>query len=133
MNFDYILQKMSERLLSVTSNRPITSIEKYDNGQIKYINTYENGKMNGVFMQFYENGNLQCEGTYKNYKRDGFMRGFYENGTLRCQFTISNDTIHDDYEEYDEDGNPSRELYDTGIEHNVPKDLFARICSYIKH
>jgi len=99
------------------SNKPEVNITKYDNGQIKDIYTYENGKTNGVFMQFYENGNLRCEGTYKNYKRHGFMRCFHENGTLCCQFTMYNDTIQDDYEEYDENGNPSRVMYNEGICH----------------
>ncbi len=95
-----------------------TFIDKYDNGQISSITTYENGKINGVFIQFYENGNLRCEGTYKNCKRDGFFRSFHENGQLHYQFTMIDETICNDYEEYDELGNPSNMMYLYGIDHN---------------
>lgn len=100
-----------------------TFIHKYENGQISSIRTYENGKINGVYIQFYENGNLRCEGTYKNYKRDGFFRGFHENGQLHYQFTmIDDETICNDYEEYDELGKPSNMMYLYGIDHNKNAD-----------
>jgi antitoxin component YwqK of YwqJK toxin-antitoxin module len=82
---------------------------------------------------FIKNGNLSCEGTYKNGKRHGFMRSFHPDDKLLCQFTMINgDTICDDYEEYDEDGNPSTKMYDTGIDHkymNQQKTKKENKCS----
>ena len=59
-------------------------IKKYKNGQIKSIENFKNGKLNGEFKEFFENGNLSQIGTFKN----GDMKNikvFYENGNLKFE------------------------------------------------
>ena len=57
-------------------------IKKYKNGQVKSIENFKNGKLNGEFKEFFENGSLFQMGTFKN----GDMKNikvFYENGNLK--------------------------------------------------
>ena len=59
-------------------------IKKYKNGQIKSIENFKNGKLNGEFKEFFENGSLFQIGTFKN----GDMKNikvFYENGNLKFE------------------------------------------------
>ena len=59
-------------------------IKKYKNGQVKSIENFKNGKLNGEFKEFFENGSLFQMGTFKN----GDMKNikvFYENGNLKFE------------------------------------------------
>ena len=59
-------------------------IKKYKNGQVKSIENFKNGKLNGEFKEFFENGSLFQVGTFKN----GDMKNikvFYENGNLKFE------------------------------------------------
>ena len=59
-------------------------IKKYKNGQVKSIENFKNGKLNGEFKEFFENGSLFQIGTFKN----GDMKNikvFYENGNLKFE------------------------------------------------
>ncbi len=57
-------------------------IKKYKDGQVKSIENFKNGKLNGELKEFFENGSLFQMGTFKN----GDMKNikvFYENGNLK--------------------------------------------------
>ena len=59
-------------------------IKKYKSGQVKSIENFKNGKLNGEFKEFFENGSLFQIGTFKN----GDMKNikvFYENGNLKFE------------------------------------------------
>ena len=59
-------------------------IKKYKNEQVKSIENFKNGKLNGEFKEFFENGSLFQIGTFKN----GDMKNikvFYENGNLKFE------------------------------------------------
>ena len=59
-------------------------IKKYKNGQVKSIENFKNGKLNGEFKEFFEDGNLSQIATFKN----GDMKNikvFYENGNLKFE------------------------------------------------
>ena len=59
-------------------------IKKYKDGQVKSIENFKNGKLNGEFKEFFENGSLFQVGTFKN----GDMKNikvFYENGNLKFE------------------------------------------------
>ena len=59
-------------------------IKKYKNRQIKSIENFKNGKLNGEFKEFFEDGNLSQIATFKN----GDMKNikvFYENGKLKFE------------------------------------------------
>ena len=59
----------------------------YDNGQLKTIGTFKDGKKDGLFEEYYENGQLQGRGTYKDWKRDGLWEYYHENGQLQYKGT----------------------------------------------
>ncbi len=64
-------------------------IKKYKNGQVKSIENFKNGKLNGEFKEFFENGSLFQIGTFKN----GDMKNikvFYENGNLKFEQNLKN-------------------------------------------
>ena len=64
-------------------------IKKYKSGQVKSIENFKNGKLNGEFKEFFENGSLFQIGTFKN----GDMKNikvFYENGNLKFEQKLKN-------------------------------------------
>ena len=64
-------------------------IKKYKNGQVKSIENFKNGKLNGKFKEFFENGSLFQIGTFKN----GDMKNikvFYENENLKFEQNLKN-------------------------------------------
>ena len=59
-------------------------IKKYNNGQVKSIENFKNGKLNGEFKEFFEDGKLFQIATFKN----GDMKNikvFYKNGNLKFE------------------------------------------------
>lgn len=64
-------------------------IKKYKNGQVKSIENFKNGKLNGEFKEFFEDGSLSQIATFKN----GDMKNikvFYENGNLKFEQNLKN-------------------------------------------
>ena len=64
-------------------------VKKYKDGQVKSIENFKNGKLNGEFKEFFENGSLFQIGTFKN----GDMKNikvFYENGNLKFEQNLKN-------------------------------------------
>ena len=59
-------------------------IKKYKSGQVKSIENFKNGKLNGEFKEFFENGSLFQVGTFKNGEMKN-IRVFYENGNLKFE------------------------------------------------
>ena len=59
-------------------------IKKYKNGQVKSIENFKNGKLNGEFKEFFENGSLFQVGTFKNGEMKN-IKVFYENGNLKFE------------------------------------------------
>ena len=57
-------------------------IKKYKNGQVKSIENFKNGKLNGEFKEFFENGSFFQIGTFKNGDMEN-VKAFYENGNLK--------------------------------------------------
>ena len=59
-------------------------IKKYKDGQVKSIENFKNGKLNGEFKEFFENGSLFQVGTFKNGDMEN-VKAFYENGNLKFE------------------------------------------------
>lgn len=59
-------------------------IKKYKNGQVKSIENFKNGKLNGEFKEFFENGSLFQIGTFKNGDMEN-VKVFYENRNLKFE------------------------------------------------
>lgn len=55
----------------------------YENGKLKEVTNYENGKLNGQIKQYYENGNLKTIGPVKNGSLKGVWKDYFENGNLK--------------------------------------------------
>lgn len=54
----------------------------YENGGLKEVNHWENGKKEGEFKTYYENGNLESIGKYKADKLIDTVKFFFQNGNL---------------------------------------------------
>lgn len=59
-------------------------IKKYKNGQVKSIENFKNGKLNGEFKEFFENGSLSQITIFKNGDMKN-IKAFYENGILKFE------------------------------------------------
>ena len=58
--------------------------------KISTIETYKDGKKDGLEESFYENGQLEYQKNYKDGKEDGLFEGFYENGQLKFKLLFKN-------------------------------------------
>ena len=54
--------------------------EMYNNGQVKGLCHFKDGKQDGLFTQWFENGQKQAVKNYKDGKRDGVWTFWYKNG-----------------------------------------------------
>ncbi|GEM_PF-5771179 len=54
----------------------------YDNGNIKALCRYENGKLHGISVHYYENGNVKLKETYVEGVLEGITKKYDENGKL---------------------------------------------------
>lgn len=77
----------------------------HENGKVKSIENYNNGKKHGVCKYYYDNGVLKCEESYNdNGLKDGEFKSFYKNGQLESRYTYMNGEKHGIYKEYNEEG-----------------------------
>ena len=58
----------------------IKSISLYNNRQKKKVETYKDGKRDGLWTEWYENGQKETEGTYKDGKEDGLFTKWSNDG-----------------------------------------------------
>jgi len=59
-----------------------TKKEYYDNGQIKSVEYYKDGKKEGLWIRYFYNGNLSIKGNFKDNKQEGYWMSYYDNGQL---------------------------------------------------
>jgi hypothetical protein len=52
----------------------------YENGKLRLVCNYKDGKLNGKYTWYYENGKISEAGNFKNGERDGKLEFYYENG-----------------------------------------------------
>jgi antitoxin component YwqK of YwqJK toxin-antitoxin module len=64
-----------------------TQKEWHKNGKLHFINTYKDGKKNGLETNYSFDGQKQNEGKYKDGKQDGLWSGWYNNGQLHFTST----------------------------------------------
>jgi len=55
----------------------------HENGQLEYITHFKDGKENGSHEGYYEQGGLLIKGNFKDGKRHGRWEDFYDDGELR--------------------------------------------------
>jgi antitoxin component YwqK of YwqJK toxin-antitoxin module len=71
---------------------PYTGWQKmiYDNGQVKSLLFFKNGKRGGLFTGWHENGKKSAEGTYQNWRPEGLTTNWHENGEKAGVVTFKN-------------------------------------------
>lgn len=76
----------------------------YDNGKVKSIANYSNGKMNGEYKRYYENEQLERIGNVLNGKDNGEWKYYYANGQLKAIENRSGGNIIGEYKSYFDNG-----------------------------
>lgn len=76
----------------------------YENGQIKFKNTYNEGVWDGLAEEYYRNGQLRRRENYKNNALDGLAEEYFEDGQLRRRESYQEDVLNGQIELYDEAG-----------------------------
>lgn len=123
--------------------------EYYENGNIKYNGTMENGIYNGNGTQYYDNGKIKSNGIFKNGKYNGNVTLYYENGIIQYEGEWKNNmkngygrlNYKNGYKKYvgnwkndKEDGNGTKYFlnYDNSLENNDRcEDFFPQNEDYI--
>ena len=59
----------------------------YDNGQLRSINNYRDGKHTGLRKKYHEKGQLEYSGNWKDRKRDGLWEYFNKDGLVDTEKT----------------------------------------------
>jgi antitoxin component YwqK of YwqJK toxin-antitoxin module len=90
----------------------------YEDGQLKTIGTYTNGKMDGLISEYFENGEVEVNGIVKNGEKDGLFEWFYESGQLKVTTTYTNGQLDGFRTVYHDNG----EIEMKGIYKNGEKD-----------
>ena len=55
-------------------------IGRYDNGQLRFIGNYKDGKESGLWELYHKNGQLWEKGNYVDGKKDGLFKYYSEDG-----------------------------------------------------
>lgn len=76
----------------------------YENGQIKFKNTYDEGVWDGLAEEYYRDGQLRRRENYKNNALDGLAEEYFEDGQLRRRENYQEDVLSGQIELYDETG-----------------------------
>ena len=85
-------------------------IERYENGKIRNLVHYKNGKREGKAIGFYENGKVKIESTYKDDNPTGVTKSFYKTGKLKSESEIiAGKKVS--YKEYYNNGKLKEEVY----------------------
>lgn len=92
----------------------------HDNGQVKELAQYKNGKQHGVSTEWYENGQKRMERNYKEGNKDGLTTTWYENGQKETEVNYKDGKQDGLWVFYkDEDGEEyARETYKNGVKSN---------------
>jgi antitoxin component YwqK of YwqJK toxin-antitoxin module len=85
-------------------------VQRYENGKVKNIFTYKNGKRNGKAFGYYESGRLKKEVTFLDDNPIGIEKMYYENGNLMVEAEIV-DGKQVFYKEYYQNGQLKQEVY----------------------
>jgi len=70
------------------------AIAMHENGKIKTLRTFKDGKYHGIWTEWYDNGNRKFQGNRVQNMGNGLIRWWYENGQLKKQATYEKDIEH---------------------------------------
>jgi antitoxin component YwqK of YwqJK toxin-antitoxin module len=77
----------------------------FENGQKNLEENYKDGELHGLVTVWYDNGQKKWEGNWKDGKKVGLQTGWYENGQKRKEVTYKAGKKISE-KQWDEDGNP---------------------------
>jgi antitoxin component YwqK of YwqJK toxin-antitoxin module len=83
----------------------------YDSGELKQLNTYINGKVNGIEKAYFKNGNLQWEVNIVDNKVDGTYKEYFPTGELKHIALYKNGKEDGLSKQYFKEGGLSWEFY----------------------
>jgi antitoxin component YwqK of YwqJK toxin-antitoxin module len=83
----------------------------YENGAVKTISQYRNGRQIGYYKEFHPNGNLAFSQRIKNGKINGPVRAYYENGNLMAEVDFIDNLEQGVLKEYYENGKLKEKVY----------------------
>jgi antitoxin component YwqK of YwqJK toxin-antitoxin module len=93
-----------EKYLTYTQPHGIRKTYYSNNKNIKSIENYRNGELNGLYQKFYKSGKLYIKEYYKDDVEDGLYEKYYENGKLN-QRCYCKDGYYDGlFESWNQDG-----------------------------
>jgi antitoxin component YwqK of YwqJK toxin-antitoxin module len=81
----------------------------YDDGQIKSLVQYKDGKVDGLWIEWFANGQKEEEANYKDGKLDGLVTGWYDNGQKKYEVNFKDDKLDGLTTSWDEHGLKSGE------------------------
>ena len=81
-----------------------TKKEYYDNGQIKSVEYYKDGKKEGLWIRYFYNGNLSIKGNFKDNKQEGYWMSYYDNGQLYLDRIYKDGKLEGIWKSYYENG-----------------------------
>jgi len=76
----------------------------YENGNVKKLGSYLNGKENGLFKEYNEDGTMNFEYSMKDGVMNGAFKTYYENGQLKKSGSFLNGKANGNFKEYAENG-----------------------------
>ncbi len=76
----------------------------YENGQLMQEGTFKNGKIEGTRSLWFDTGELKAEGTYKDGNLDGYKKQWYKNGQLKSETNYKQGKLNGVTKQYTEDG-----------------------------
>ena len=88
-----------------------TKKEYWDNGQIKSVEYYKDGKRDGTFSYYFENGKIRTEKTWKVGKLNGKEFWYFENGQIGWEENWKDGTPDGKFIYYYENGQKRYEKY----------------------
>lgn len=101
-------------------------MQKYfENGQVKSVIKYENGKRNGITKNYDPNGHLASVVNYENNRKNGVSQNYYPNGKLHSTITYKENIKHGIEKWYYENGQVYRiNPYNLGMLDGVQKKYY---------
>jgi antitoxin component YwqK of YwqJK toxin-antitoxin module len=84
-------------------------VEKYEDGKIKNIFNYKNGKLEGKATGYYKNGKIKIESCYENNNPVGLSKTYYEDGHLKSESEVKDGKLIS-YKEYYQTGQLKEEV-----------------------
>ena len=93
-----------------SGERNDTVFNYYSNNRLKDFYAYQNGVLQGNFVEYYENGALKSELVYKNDSLQGLQKTYYANGSPKETIEFKNGKRHGKNIEFDNAGNKVSEF-----------------------